>query len=127
MGVDDVIVITVPFDINRCSPNRYKRNWRAKAAEAKAARTAGRIAWCLAGKPRAAGPVDVYLLIRRGRVIDGDNAIACLKHIGDAFFNDGVTPYDSAEWVRYVAVEQETGAEWRLHPEVVVTIRHRGE
>lgn len=122
-----MITITVPIDPNRCSPNRYKRNWRAKAAEAKAARTAARLTWLAAGSPTMDRPVEVTLLIRRGRKIDPDNALACCKHLLDGLFNDAVTPRDTESWVRYVEVRQETGQRWALRPEVVVIVRPRAE
>lgn len=121
-----MIQITVPFDVFRCSPNRYKRNWRAKAAEAKAARTAARLVWMAAGEPRAAGPVDVTLVIRRARRLDHDGALACAKNLLDGLFNDAITPFDGEKWVRYVQWTQETGKEWALRPEVIVTVTARG-
>lgn len=120
-----MIELTVPFDVFRCSPNRYKRNWAAKAREAKAARTTARLVWRAAGEPRMAGPVDVTLVIRRGHKLDHDGALACCKHALDGLFNDAITPVDTERWVRYVAWTQETGGEWRLRPEVVVTVRPR--
>jgi hypothetical protein len=120
-----VITITVPFDVFRCSPNRYKRNWAAKAREAKAARTTARLMWRSAGEPRMSGPVDVTLIIRRGRRLDHDGALACCKHALDGLFNDAITPFDTEKWVRYVGWTQETSKAWALRPEVVVTITPR--
>ena len=118
------ITVTVPFDVGRCSPNR-RLHWAVRAREVKAARLAARVAWRVAGEPRMTGPVDVSLFIRRGRVVDQDNALASCKALLDGLFNGGITPSDSCEWVRYVDVRQETGTKWRQAPEVVVTVRPR--
>lgn len=116
------VVITITFDIARCSPNR-RMHWRTRAREAKAARAAARWAWRISGEPRAIGPVEVSILIRRGRVMDEDNALASCKSLLDGLLNDGVTPNDSLAWVRHVEVGQETGKGWGQRPEVVFTVR----
>jgi hypothetical protein len=100
-------------------------HWAARAREAKWARVLAQFAWRNAGAPTMAGPVDVTLVIRRRRRMDPDNVLSSAKPILDGLFNDAITPDDSANWVRYVGVSQETGKEWIGAEEVVVRVTAR--
>jgi hypothetical protein len=121
------IVITVSFDPQSLSPNQ-RIHWRERARRTKAARALALWKWALAKRPVADGPVEVSLLVRRGRLIDPDGALAGCKPILDGLLSqkrnhgDGVTPDDSAAFVRYLPVEFETGREWQGREQVVVTI-----
>jgi hypothetical protein len=66
----------------------------------------------------AVSGINVNVIIRRGRVIDQDNAQACLKSLIDGLFNNAVTPNDSRKWVLNYTVNQETGRVWQYQPEV---------
>lgn len=119
-----MIMLTVPFDVGRCSPNR-RLHWAARAREVRHARTAATLAWRAAGSPKLAGPVDVSILVRRGRRLDPDNLLASCKGALDGLFCGAITPDDSEAWIRYVGVRQETGQHWATRPEVVVTVTPR--
>lgn len=74
------------------------------------------------------GPVEVALLVRRGRVLDPDNALAGAKSVFDQLFTMkhggcGMLPDDGGRWVRYAPVQFETGKKWVGREEVLVTIR----
>jgi hypothetical protein len=116
------ITITVPIDAGEASPNRRGRlrQWiRIK----KAHKTAAQWAWVAAGRPRAgAYPVTVSATIRRGRVLDDDNAKASLKAALDGLFKQAVTPDDSVKYVRLGTVTQETGKAFGVKPEVEFVI-----
>jgi hypothetical protein len=88
---------------------------------------AATLAWRLAGCPTMTGPVDVSILVRRGRRLDPDNLLASCKSAIDGLFNGAITPVDTERWVRYVSWTQETGREWALRPEVVVRVTPRAE
>jgi hypothetical protein len=125
--VADTVTLTVKFDPHRLSANQ-RIHWRERAKRAKCAKEAARYAWHCAGSPVIDGPVEVSLLVRRGRVIDPDNALGGMKAAIDSLFNAsrngyGVTPDDSAEFVRWLPVQFETGKEWLGREEVLVTIR----
>jgi hypothetical protein len=111
------IHITVPVDAQRASPNQ-RGHWAKLAKVKKEFRDAARLCWIAAGKPKVDAPVNVNVIIRRGRVIDQDNAQACLKSLIDGLFNDAVTPNDSRKWVLNYTVNQETGRVWQYQPEV---------
>jgi hypothetical protein len=66
--------------------------------------------------------------VRRGRVIDPDNALGGFKACADALFNAsrngyGVTPDDSVHYVTWLPVRFETGDKWVCREEVVVSVR----
>ena len=121
------VVIVVPLDINRLSPNARMHHLE-RARRTKVARAAARLAWTRAGEPVIAGPVEVSLLVRRERTIDRVNALLGWKAAEDGLCNRrkngyGVVEDDSAKFVRYGTVEFETGKRWRGREEVVVFIR----
>lgn len=118
------IEIVVPTDVGRCSPN-LRLCWQERSRRAKAARVSALLAWRMAGEPVAPGPVTVDLTIRRGRVMDQDNALSAFKPGLDSLFNGAITPNDSPRWVEYGRIRQETGRQWRDNPHVVVTVRER--
>lgn len=124
------IVITVPWDPQRLSPNQ-RMHWSTRADLARKAKIAAVLGWARAGKPVIEGPVDVSLLVRRGRSIDPDNALAGCKSVLDALCNrrrsgEGVVEDDDATRVRYAPVQFEIGKQWRGREEIVVTITPRG-
>jgi hypothetical protein len=119
------IVITVPCDPQRTSPNVLVRtpNPYAKGRRIKRARVMARLAWVAAGKPTSDGPVRVDVLIRRGRILDEQNAWSALKPHMDGIFVDGLTPNDGPAWVTLGTVTQETGKQWRGREEIVFTVQ----
>jgi hypothetical protein len=124
---DSLVTITVKFDPHRLSANQ-RIHWRERAKRAKCAKEAARAAWHCAGSPVIDGPVEVSLLVRRGRVIDPDNALGGFKACADALFNAsrngyGVTPDDSVHYVTWLPVRFETGDKWVCREEVVVSVR----
>lgn len=118
---DGPLSITVPFDVGRTSPNR-RMHWAVRAREVKRARLFAESAWRAAGSPTMTEPVDVSLLVRRGRRMDLDNLLASCKGALDGLFNEAITPDDSETWVRSLRVAQETGRQWKGAEQLVVTI-----
>lgn len=122
-----VIVITVPFDPQRLSPNA-RLHWAERAKRTKSAKELAIWKWHLADRPTIDGPVEVALLVRRGRPIDPDGALSGCKAVLDGLLNrrrnhgDGVVEDDSGEFVRYAPVQFETGTMWKGREEIVVTI-----
>jgi hypothetical protein len=129
--------LTIPFDPSTSSKNaRYSRNAardRAMRREIAAnAAAAALYAWTMAGCPEWEVPVDVTLLVRRGRALDDDNALHGCAHLRDRIFNrvrfgNGITPDDSQRWFRWREVIFETGRQWKDRPEVVLIVRPRAE
>jgi hypothetical protein len=115
------IWISVPWDAGRLSPNK-RLHWGHRARVAKVALQTAQLAWRQAGSPRAKGRVRVNVSIRRGRVMDEDNALGGLKAVFDGLFKGCVTPDDSARWVTLGRIEQQTGKAWGKAPEVVFII-----
>ena len=119
--MNEVIRITVPFDINRCSPN-HRLHYLARARLMAAARQAGRLAWMAAGSPQATVPVQVSLVLHRARAIDQGNAWAAAKGAIDGVFVDALTPDDGPKWVTLGSVVQETGRQWKGREECVFVV-----
>ena len=124
--MNGVVQIAVPWDVQRLSPNT-RLHWAFRAARVKQARAATKLAWFDAACPLMNGPVEVSLLIRRGRSIDPDNALAGAKAILDQLLTFkhggcGMVEDDSAAFVRYAPIQFETGKEWIGREEVVITV-----
>lgn len=116
--------ITVPWDVQRTSPNQ-RQHWRQRAKLTKLARDRARLAWAVAGRPQVpaeALPVRVSLIVRRARVIDEDNAISGSKALRDGLFNDALTPKDSQQFVKIGSVTFETGREWKGREECIFVV-----
>ena len=124
-------IVTVPVDPSRTSLNQ-RLHWRQRAERGRYAKGAARMAWRKAGAPRAPGPVRVEVIVRRGRLLDTDNAWTGLKPVCDQLFNsrrdaqgEGITPSDSPAWVE-MTVRQETGKQWRGREECEFRVYARG-
>lgn len=117
----EIARITVPYDVQRLSPN-LRLHFHERARRTKVARFLARRAWEQAGSPRATGPVRVSLLVRRGRSIDQQNVWCATKSICDGIFCAGLTPDDAPEWVTLGTVTQEPGRQWRGREEVVLIV-----
>jgi hypothetical protein len=85
-----VTSITVEFDVNRCSPNK-RLFWARRAKQNKQAEACAHVGWWRAGRTYFGVPIDVNIVIQRGRGIDEDNAIACCKPVIDALFKGRVS------------------------------------
>jgi hypothetical protein len=81
--------------------------------------------WLKVGRPRLEVPVDVEIVVKRGRVLDPDNAQAGCKPIIDALFKNAVTPDDSQQWVRFTGTRVESGKRWKGREEVEFRINLR--
>lgn len=85
-------------------------------------------AWEEGGAPYYTQKVRVTFEIRRGRVIDPDNALAGLKYVIDGLTSKrmqrtGMIPDDSAEWVEYAPIVFTTGKVWKdLFAQVIITV-----
>jgi hypothetical protein len=118
----EVCRLIIPVDVNEQNPNRRGklRNWiRAKMEHKKAAY----YVWVKAGKPKARSLVTVSVIVRRGHMLDEDNARASLKAVFDGLFKKAITPDDSPEWVRLGTLTQEINKRWKYAPEVEIIVR----
>lgn len=102
------IRILVAADPHMASPNK-RQHFHVIAKIKRTMRSAASWAWIGAGKPRATGPVHVTVIVRRGRAIDLDNALAGCKPLIDGLFNGAITPDDSMDWVKGYTIRQEVG------------------
>ena len=120
-----MIRIVVPDDNAALSPNRANgSHWRTTSRAKKSAKNRALIAWHAAGCPRVQGPfpVRVDITIRRGRVMDTDNALASLKAVIDGLFKGQCTPDDSSAFLALQTPKQETGRAWVGREEVEFVI-----
>lgn len=118
----EICRLVIPLDINEMNPNRRGklREWiRTK----KRHKDTARLAWIAAGKPMSESLVAVSVIVRRGRLLDEDNARAGLKAIFDGLFKRGITPDDSPKWVTLGELTQQVGGEWRYAPEVEIIVK----
>ena len=116
-----VCKLIIPVDANEMNPNRRGklRDWiRAKTRH----KATARYVWIAAGKPVSVSPVTVSVTIRRGRLLDEDNARASLKACFDGLFKNAITPDDSPKWVKLGALTQEVGGRWKLKPEIEIVV-----
>lgn len=116
-----VCKLILPLDANEMNPNQRRklRDWiRTKARHNKTAWTI----WFEAGRPVAKSPVTVSVTIRRGRLLDEDNARASLKAVFDGLFKNAITPNDSPQWVKLGTLTQEIAARWKLKPEIEIVV-----
>ncbi len=131
--------IVVPIDIQRTSPNQ-RLHWAERNRRNQSARNAAQAAWVKAGRPKCKRPVTVELIVRRGRVLDADNAVSSTKPIIDQLFGSRsrgagrtklpglITPDDSPEFVRLSGnVKQIVGPSWRGKEEIEFVITEDGE
>jgi hypothetical protein len=121
---DPFLLIVVPFDPNRLSLNQ-RLHWRERKRRNDAAKDAAAFGWLKVGRPRLEVPVDVEIVVKRGRVLDPDNAQAGCKPIIDALFKNAVTPDDSQQWVRFTGTRVESGKRWKGREEVEFRINLR--
>jgi hypothetical protein len=111
--------LTVGIDTAPLSPNRMGgRHWRSNMRLKAKAKETAEWAWHKAGRPRFKELVVVTVTIRRGRVMDYDNAWASLKVVIDALFKKAITKDDSATYVRFRPLKQETGKRFKGKEEV---------
>jgi hypothetical protein len=120
------IRIVVPFDAHRLS-NNQRLHWRERHRRTQAVKQAARYCWLSAGSPQAHGPVRVSMIVRRGRVIDLDNAITGTKAARDALFVKAITPDDGPKWVELGSVRVESGKRYAEAPEVEFVIEELGQ
>lgn len=125
------IRITIPFDVNRLSPNR-RLHWTDRYSATRAALDAARLAWCAAGSPIVEGKARIDLVIRRERQLDPYNALAAANKALDGLLcrrrrGYGVIEDDSARYVTIGTLKQETGAKWKGREELDVIITPLGE
>jgi hypothetical protein len=120
----------IPGDVLVLSPNRrlhpmerarLVKDWKARAW----------YAWMAAGCPKFDVPVRIAATLRRVRAVDPDNAAAALKACWDGLctnrwhierLRDAMLPGDSAKWVEYAPVQQETGQHWKGKESVIVRV-----
>lgn len=114
------VEIIIQWDVGQLSPNR-RMCWQERMRLTRDARAAAFRGWCIAGSPRIEQPVVVEITLRRNRLLDPDNALACCKAIIDELFVGKITPYDAARWLRFGEVCQEQIPK-RSPPVVVVRV-----
>ena len=124
------VVIIRGDPLNDLSPNKQGISGRAFAKHRRLVgewQTEVVKCWEACGKPRFDIPVTVKIEVRRRRVMDPDNALAGLKHIIDGLSTrrlgvPGLFPDDSAKWVEYAPIVQNTGRIWAIDPHVVFLV-----
>ena len=126
MQLADTLTLVVPWDPVRLSPNK-RLHYQERARLVKVARAAALFAWRQAGQPRQEEPVEVQIIVRRGRVMDPDNALGGVKACLDqllSYRHDGcgMVPDDSSQWIRFAPVAFETGQEWQGREEVEIIL-----
>jgi len=116
-----VCKLILPLDANEMNPNKRRRlrDWISTKTRHKNTAYA---TWLVADRPRSASPVTVNVTIRRGRLLDEDNARASLKAVFDGLFKGGITPDDSPQWVKLGTLTQEVGKRWKLKPEIEIVV-----
>lgn len=120
--MSEVCRLIIPVDANEMNPNRRGklRDWiRTKTRHKNAAYAV----WLVADRPRSTSPVTVSVTIRRGRLLDEDNARASLKAVFDGLFKGGITPDDSPQWVKLGTLTQEIAARWKAKPEIEIVVK----
>lgn len=128
----DAIRILVYADAHATSPNQ-RLHWTARRQRNRKAEERARLAWIHAGRPRMEGKVTVDVVIRRGRVLDQDNACACLKPFLDRLFcgnrygGEAVTADDSPRYLALGTIRQETGNTWKGREEIEFLVRPYGD
>lgn len=135
MGVDERIIVrlVVAFDVGRLTPNKMRgKHWGAIQILTRRAQMAARCVYLQAGSPTWEGPVTVALTVRRGRRLDPDGALGGSKQIIDSLFRRrdlgyGLTWDDSAAWLEFAPVRQETGKQWKGKEEVEIVVTPREE
>jgi hypothetical protein len=119
--------LILPIDVGPMSPNRtLGRHWSYREKHKKAAENTAYAIWHKAGKVRANGPVVVTYIIHRPRLLDGDNALAACKNVGDSLFKGRITPDDSPEWVTFNPVLQIVRPKWAQPPSLEVLVEEIG-
>lgn len=121
-----MLTLSVAYDLGRLTPNQRLHPQERQRRERTAA-TAARLAYFQAGAPELAGKARVTLLVRRGRSIDPDHLLAAAEKLINALFcrrrrGYGITEDDSARFVEWAPVQQETGALWKGREEVVLRV-----
>ena len=111
--------IVVQFDVNRTSPNRMSGlHWAEKGDLQRIAKELARYCWERAGRPTLAPPVRVDIIVRRGRRMDADNALAGCRGLINGLFKGAVTQDDGPDFLQLGTLTQECGKSWKGAPEV---------
>lgn len=121
-----VWTFTIPVDVGLLSPNKYKRNWRARAAVTRAQRDDARMVWMGSGKPRAHLPVRIDAVIYRYGNLDPANRWACLKAVIDGLCIEALTPNDTQTWIRLGEIRLVSARRFARKPAVVITATRCG-
>ena len=125
---DQPFSLRICFDVGQIAKNRAsitRAGGRAFRDLQRRSFETAQLAWFAGGRPTVEHPVRVEYLIRRGRVLDRDGAVAGLSRIRDALFNDAITPRDSDTWIVEEKITWDTGDHWKGQEEVVVVVSPR--
>ncbi len=114
--------IIVPVDVNDANPNRI-RNLRQRMSVTRLHRDTARLCWLRAGKPTSSKPVEIDIIVRRGRRLDQLNIWAAMKHIVDGIFVKALTPDDSEKWLTPGKIEQQIERRFTYTPEVEIIVK----
>jgi hypothetical protein len=122
---------TIPGDVVKdLSPNQ-RLHWRTRNDRAQIWKHSAWLSWANAGRVQFSGKVRITYTIRRGRVVDPDNALASAKSLLDGLAfskwhkernRDAMIQGDGPQWVEFAPVRQEIGALYRDRPEVLVQV-----
>jgi hypothetical protein len=129
--MSDKLILRVCYDLGRLTSNQ-RLHLQERRRREKTAQAAAQLAYFAAGAPQVEGRARVTLLVRRGRTIDPDHLLAAAEPIINALFcrrrqGFGITPDDSARYVEWAPVQQETGDRWKQREEVVIVVTAAGE
>lgn len=115
--------LVIPGDIVRdLSPNT-RLNWRVRAQRTKLWREKVTLAWLHSGRWLFKTPVNVTIIVRRGRIVDTDNLQSACKSVRDGLWGEGCMLHaDDKRYIASYEVVQETGRQWREAPEVEILV-----
>ncbi len=121
-------MLRVPFDLRRLSPNQtHGMHWAVRRRIRRLSAELIELAYQQAGEPKIAPPVQVTLLVRRGRRIDDDTATSAFKHARDRLVALLGFPSDGPRWYSAERVRYDCGACWKGSEHFEVWIEPRSE
>lgn len=121
--MDELCRITVPMDPKASCRNRVEGGPpKLRRFVKRQQQTDARWAWIQAGKPKAKRKVRLDVIVRRGAEIDEGSVWEGLKYAIDSLFVNCILPDDRPRYLKYGDIEQETGPQFKLKPEVVFIV-----
>lgn len=126
--VPERIILVVPFDLRRLSPNKtHRMHWAVLMGLKRGSARFIVAAYRVAGQPKMAPPVRLTLIVRRGRRIDDDTAISAMKWVRDSLATCLGYKSDGPNWMSMGEVRYECGKRWKDAPQFELWIEPRGD